>query len=391
MTTGSGGSAAGDASEQSAAVPLRGYRVVDFSSALAGPWTAGILAEQGADVVKIEQPGSGDVLRRTGPSHGGVSAFFHMANRGKRSVALDLRDPDDLETALALVERSDLVVQNFRPGVAERLGVGYDALRSRRPDIVLVAITGFGPTGPYAGRPAYDSVIQAASGMASTQRSADGEPHLGAQTIADKITSMAAAQAAVAALLARERGLGGQRVDVPMFDVAVAFTWTDCGGWSTLMDAGVAEGGAALDGRRCVRFADGWGALSLPSAADRRKAGEVFGLDPDAEPAALKADLRAAAAGRPVADAAAQLEAIGVPFAVVRSVDDIVDDPQVQATGLLVESEHPTAGRLREPRPPIRFGGAMSAVPGPSPALGEHTAEIRAELATTPGSPAQSR
>lgn len=361
--------------------PLNGYRVVDFSSALAGPWTAGILAEQGADVIKIDQRG-GDVLRQTGPAHGGLSAFFHMANRGKRSIVLDLHDPDDLETALLLVERADVVVQNFRPGVADRLGVGYLALRERREDVILVSITGFGPSGPYAGRPAYDSVIQAASGLASTQRSASGEPQLGTHTIADKITAMAAAQAAVAALLARERGRGGQQVDVPMFDVAVAFTWIDCGGWATLVDSGVVGGDAATKGRRCVGFADGWGALTLGSVSARHSAARAFGIDVDSDPDTFMTELRSAAAGRLVAEAAAALEAAGVPFAVVRSVDELADDPQVRATDLLVLTEHPEAGTLREPRPPIRYGGAMSPVPGPSPALGQHSAEIRAELST---------
>ncbi|MET0143930.1 MAG: CoA transferase [Ilumatobacteraceae bacterium] len=348
-----------DSTERPRRLPLAGYRVVDFSSALAGPWAAGILAEQGADVVKIEQPGTGDVLRHTGPSHGGVSAFFHMANRGKRSIALDLRDPGDRETALLLVEGADVVVQNFRPGVADRLGVGYGALRARRADVILVSITGFGPTGPYAGRPAYDSVIQAAAGLASTQRSADDEPQLGTHTIADKITSMAAAQAAVTALLARERGHGGQQVDVPMFDVAVAFTWTDCAGWPTLVDAGVVDGSAATQGRRCVRFIDGWGAMTLGSSSARLGAGAVFGIATDLDPAAFMDGVRAVAATLPLRETADRLAAAGVPFAAVTSVDELVDDPQVVATDLLVVTHHPAAGALREPPPPSPVGGGL--------------------------------
>src|SRR5688572_2378127 len=224
--------------------PLAGIRIVDTSIALSGPWAVGILADQGADVVKIEPPGIGDIGRWVGPAIGGVSAMAQIANRGKRSIAIDLRQAAGLGIARALAERADVFVQNFRPGVIDRLGLGYDALRTANPRLVYVSISGFGATGPYAHKSAYDPVVQAYGGLAAVQAGSTGEPQLIRHTAADKITSLTAAQAITAALFARERasfaqradgerrpsGGAGQHLELSMLESVVNFVWADAAG-----------------------------------------------------------------------------------------------------------------------------------------------------------------
>src|SRR5262245_46836455 len=185
--------------------PLDGIRIVDLSIALSGPWAVGILADQGADVVKVEPPGIGDIGRWVGPAIGGVSAMALIANRGKRSIAVNLQTEAGRDVVRQLAARADVFVQNFRPGVIERLGLGYDALSAANPRLVYVSISGFGASGPYAHKSAYDPVVQAYGGLAAVQAGAAGEPQLIRHTAADKITSLTAAQAITAALFARER------------------------------------------------------------------------------------------------------------------------------------------------------------------------------------------
>ena len=380
--------------------PLRGVRVLDFATALAGPWAAGILADQGADVIKIEQPETGDIARRAGTCHNGLSAMFQLANRGKRSIVLDLRQEEGQTIARALAETADVVIQNYRPGVAERLGVGYEDLRSRNPDLVFVAVTGFGPTGPYASRAAYDSVIQAGSGMCDSQHGSDGEPLFVTQTIADKVASMAAAQAAVAALLARERGGGGQRIDIPMLDVCIAFTWMDVAGKETLLDASPSLSSMVTGGRQCLRFADGWGVVSVSSDDDFRNVCRAIGVDAGRYPelasrtgraahrdtfAAFMMDLDQAAQQLTMGEASKRLIEWTVPFGMVNPISRVHEDPQVIASEVFVESIDPVAGRIRQPRPPVRFSATPTDLAVASPALGEHTDEILSELGRSDG------
>lgn len=363
--------------------PLAGVRVLDFATALAGPWAAGILADQGADVIKIEAPG-GDFSRDSGTAHNGVGSMWHLANRGKRSIELDLRTDEGRGVAHQLVRSADIVVQNFRVGVAERLGVGWDDLRAVNPDLIFVAVTGFGPDGPYARRAAFDSVIQACSGMSMVHADADGTPQLLDQTIADKVAAMSAAQAAVAALFARERGAGGQRVDVPMLDTSIAFAWVDMAGAETLLDAGADEIRPVAGVRRFFRFADGWGMVSITRPSDLLGAAAAFGVDAGSygdDFDALRDAVRAAAGDLTTAEATDRLEAVGVPFGICNEFAGLHLDPQVTEVGLFVETEHPVAGRIREPRSPIRFSATPTSRPGLSPSLGEHAAELRAELA----------
>src|SRR5262249_29413319 len=186
--------------------PLNGIKIVDCSIALTGPYAAALLGDQGADVVKVERPGFGDIGRYVGVSVNGLSALAQMCNRGKRSIALDVHRPEGREICRRLAASADVVVQNFRPGIVERLGIGYDDVRAVNDRVVYASLSGFGPTGPYASKGAYDTVIQAYGGFASNQADAQtGEPRFLNQTAADKVTALYAAQAITAALFARER------------------------------------------------------------------------------------------------------------------------------------------------------------------------------------------
>ena len=208
-------------------LPLSGIRVLDFSAVISGPMACALLADQGADVIKVEPP-AGDQSRRIGPSKGDLSAMFLSCNRGKRSIALDLKRKAHVVVVKELAQRADVLVQNFRPGAMERLGLGADMLCAANPRLIYVSMTGFGPDGPYAGGRVYDAVIQAVSGMSASHPSqATGEPTLLATTVCDKLTALTAAQAISAALFARERSGKGTTLDVSMLDAAIAFQWCD--------------------------------------------------------------------------------------------------------------------------------------------------------------------
>ena len=207
--------------------PLSGFRVVDLTAMISGPLATMILADQGADVIKIENPAGGDHTRMVSNRRGGFSASFLNNNRNKRSIALNLKDPQGLEVLKRLLAKADVVVQNFRPGVAERMGLGEDAVREVAPNIVYVSISGFGEAGPYAGKPVFDPLVQALSGLTTVQAGSDEvRPRLVRTILPDKLTGITASQAITAALLARERTGEGQHVRLSMLDSIIAFLWS---------------------------------------------------------------------------------------------------------------------------------------------------------------------
>src|ERR1700722_8269971 len=207
--------------------PLDAVRVLDLTSMVAGPVATMILADQGADVIKVEPP-NGDLMRHLSLQRNGMSAFFLSCNRNKRSLAVDLKSAGGLAILQKLVPSADVLVHNFRPGAAERIGVGEEAVRALRHDIIYVSITGYGETGPYAGQRAYDPVIQAMSGLADIQADNEtGRPRMVRTIIADNTTALTAAQAITAALFARTRTGQGQHVRLAMLDAMVAFLWPE--------------------------------------------------------------------------------------------------------------------------------------------------------------------
>lgn len=207
--------------------PLHGFRVIDLTTVISGPLATMTLADQGADVIKIEHPEGGDLSRRVTGRRGGFSASFLNNNRGKKSVTLNLKDARGVEAALRLCETADVVVQNFRPGVIDRIGLGEDAVRAVRPDIIYTSIAGFGFEGDWARKPVYDPLIQALSGLASVQGGADtARPRLVRTILPDKLTAIQTSQAITAALLSRARTGEGCHVRVSMLDTVLAFLWS---------------------------------------------------------------------------------------------------------------------------------------------------------------------
>ena len=380
--------------------PLAGVRVLDLATALAAPLAAGILAEQGADVIKIEPPGAGDILRHVGPAIGGVSGIYQMTNRSKRVATVDITGQEGLAVVLELAAGADLVFCNFRPGVAERLGVSYDHLREVNPEVIMLAVTGFGPTGPHADRPAYDGIIQAASGFAALESDVEtGRPHNLRHTVSDKLTALAAVQAATAALVARQRGAGGQLVEVAMLEVSASFLWIDAAGRETLLDYDGpqrSDPGAHVKPLAC---ADGW--VYIVALADGQFAGLCRALDIELDDRiatmsgrhrnsglAREAwrEIRSRLEALRVSEACARLEACGVPHSPAVAVADLPEHPQLAHRGFFTDSVHPVAGRIRQSRPPVRFNGTPAAWEPHAPEPGRDTAEILAALeATGPG------
>lgn len=376
--------------------PLRGVRILDCSIALTGPYAVALLADQGAEVVKVERPGIGDIARWIGVSVNGLSALFQMCNRGKRSIAVDVHRDEGRELVRRLARDTDVFVQNFRPGVIERLGLGYEDLRAANPELVYVSISGFGPVGPYAKKGAYDTVIQAYGGLAASQADPEtAEPQFLRQTAADKITALMAAQAITAALFARERGDGGQHLQLSMLDAVVSFLWADAAGNEVLVDADGTQPSSFVASFRPLRFLDGWGIATPTSDADFAGLCRAFGVDGSDDPRVATIGERAqhrelsrvlvdrcyaVARGLTTSEAMARLEAERVPCGIVLSPADLTADPHAQAMGLFEEARHPSAGRLRQPRHPTQFARTPARFGGPAPTLGQHTDEILAAL-----------
>jgi crotonobetainyl-CoA:carnitine CoA-transferase CaiB-like acyl-CoA transferase len=374
--------------------PLAGVRVVDLTIALSGPWAIGLLADQGAEVIKVEAPGIGDIGRWVGVARGGVSAMAQFANRGKRGLCVNLQTEDGREIVRALARRADVFAQNFRPGVVERLGLGYDELRRDNPELVYLSISGFGEHGPYATKSAYDPVVQAYGGLAATQAGRDGPPQLIRHTAADKISSLTAAQAVTAALFARASGRGGQHVRVPMLDAVVNFVWADAAGNEVLLDADHSQPSSFSRDQKLWPTKDGFVIAAPTGDEDVARICRAAGVEGYDDPRTKLMQRRAnaepfqellrrvleAVALLTTAEAMARFDREKAPAGAVIGPDALHRDPHVVATGLLEESVHPTAGRLRQPRPAARFESTPARIGAPAPTLGQHTDEILREL-----------
>jgi crotonobetainyl-CoA:carnitine CoA-transferase CaiB-like acyl-CoA transferase len=374
--------------------PLNGYRVVDLTSNVAGPLATMILGDQGADVIKVEAPDGGDATRAGGNRRAQFTASFLNNNRNKRSIVLDLKTVAGRKALLRLAARADVFVQNFRPGVAERLGVGEEPVRAVSPKIVYVSISGFGEKGPYAEKPAYDPVIQGFSGLATVQAGSDEvRPRLLRTILPDKLTAITASQAITAALLARERTGEGQHVRLSMLEAVLAFLWaSDMSGQTFVGDEPARqEAASAID--LIYETADGY--ITAAALTDRQWAGLARALErPEwlederfKTPALRQKNIDArlqltqeALITRPTAEWLNRLTPVGVPCAPVLTRNEVIRHPQVQEMGIVVETEHPVAGPLRQARAAARFSRTPAGIRFGGPALGEHTEEVLAEL-----------
>jgi crotonobetainyl-CoA:carnitine CoA-transferase CaiB-like acyl-CoA transferase len=376
--------------------PMEGVRVLDLSIALTGPYVAALMADQGAAVVKVERPGIGDIARWVGVAVNGMSSLYLVCNRGKRSIAVDLQQPEGIDIVLRLAERADVVLQNFRPGIMDRLGLGYEDIRSVNPEVVYASISGFGAVGPYSDRSAYDTVIQAYAGFAASQADPDdGVPVFLRQSAADKVTALFAFQAVTAALFARDHGRGGQHLELSMVDAVTTFLWADAAANEVLLESDHTQHSSFQAGFSPLRFTDGWGIVTPTSDHDFAgmcRALGATGFD-DPRVATIAERIRhrdvlapiidmcyARAANLSMAEASARLEAERVPFAMILSAEELPEDPHAQAMGLFVEADHDVVGRTRLPRHPTKFSATPATLRGSSPTLGQHTDEVLAEL-----------
>lgn len=373
--------------------PFAGLKVVDLSAVVSGPMATGLLADQGADVIKVETP-KGDLTRVIGPAKGDISALFTTINRGKRSIVLDLKHPDGAQVLRELVAGADVLVENFRPGALARLGFSYEAVSAINPGLIYLSISGFGQTGPYAGFRVYDPVIQAVSGFADAHpHSETGEPQLLQTLLCDKITALTAAQAIGAALHARSQTGRGQKIELSMLDAAIAFLWPEAMYNHSFLDGDVtpmAEFGA---NQKLWRGRDGWFAMITPQDDEFAAMCRTLGVpelitDPRFisipvrrnHQAALRALIEPLIATQAVDDLVTRLGAAGVPVGRVNYKRDLADDPQVKVNGALQETTLPGLGRVRTPRPAARFPAVASGASPGAPHLGEHTQAVLREL-----------
>ena len=365
---------------------LSGIRVIDVSAAVAGPWTSSWLADHGADVISVEPVHRPDVMRVTGPVLGDVSGSWVTMNKNKRAIAVDLRDARGLDIVLRLVDGADVFVQNFRPGVAERLGVGYDVLAVRNPALIYVSVSGFGADGPNADQPVYDPIIQAVAGVVASQNGT-----MVKNVMVDKVTAMTAANATLAALVARGRTGRGQHIEVNMLDATLAFNFLDVF-WNHTIEAAdpvptytrwyepytTSDGQITLAWPTDERFRRATEGLGHPElATDPRFASRAGRVIHGAE---LVAACRPIFAALTSADALARLRAADVPCAPVKDLDEALADPQVAHNQVIETHQHPTAGTVHITRPPARMSDTPTGIWRHAPGFGEHTVEVLGEL-----------
>ena len=374
--------------------PLEGYRVVDLTSVLFGPYCTMLMGDMGADVVKVEGP-AGDTTRATGPGRNpGMAAFFMLCNRNKRSICLDLKREGAREALRRLVDGADVFIHSIRPQAIARLGFAPEAVRARNPRIIYVGLHGFSETGPYAGRPAYDDIIQGGSGLAQLMAPLAGEPRFTPMVTADKTCGLTATYAVIAALLHRERTGEGQFVEVPMFEAMAHFNTMEHL-YGHVFDPPMAPMGyprVLAKWRKPYPTRDGHlNMLAYNDAQWRRfvEAVDRGGLADDPRFATLDARTRNveevyAIVGGILAERTTEewiglLERLEIPYMRVNALEDLPEDPHLKATGFFRRTEHPTEGPIIQPDFPIRFSESPHGLRIHAPRLGQHTEEVLGE------------
>jgi crotonobetainyl-CoA:carnitine CoA-transferase CaiB-like acyl-CoA transferase len=373
--------------------PLSGVRVIDLTNVISGPSATMVLGDQGADIIKVESP-NGDFARHVATRRAGFSASFVNNNRNKRSIVLDLKSRNGMKALQELVRKADVFVQNFRPGVMERLGLGYKDLEKLNPRLVYVSIAGFGFDGPMAKRPVYDPLIQALSSLATVQAGSDNErPKLVRTIVPDKLTGVQASQAITAALFSRERTGEGQHVKLSMLDTIIAFLWGSDMGGHTFVGEEDEEERAQSFIDLIYETADGYVTISVMQ--DKQWQAFCHALEREdllvderfttAEKREVNKDARLeeiqnSVIGLTVEDVLSRLENADVPCAPVLTRTQMRNHPQVIANGIVIETDHEHAGLLRQARAPATFSKTPTAIRRGAPLLGEHTKEVLEEF-----------
>lgn len=374
--------------------PLSGYRIIDLTTVISGPFATMLLGDQGADVIKIESTEAPDHARGAGYGSDNFTATFLNNNRSKRGMTLNLKSEQGKSILFKLVKTADVIIQNFRPGVVERLGVGEEDVRAHNPNIIYASISGFGESNPWSHKPVYDPIIQAISGLTTIQAGSDEErPRLVRTILPDKLTGMATAQAISSALVHKEKTGEGQHVRISMLDTVISFLWSSDMGGQTFV-------GKEVSVQRAATFIDliyetktsyisvsamsnkQWQALcnavgkpewlkderfTTPALRDRN-ANERLQMTQDV------------LLTRSAEEWLEVLEEAGVPCAPVLKRKDMIEHPVVVANDLIREVEHPVAGKIRQTRPAARFSGSELEPGRGAPQLGEHNVELLEEI-----------
>lgn len=377
--------------------PLDGFRVIDLTTMISGPLAGMILADQGADVIKIE-PAGGDATRGVWTSHQGLSASFLNNNRNKRSIVLDLKNPDGKAAVLRLIEGADVVLQNFRPGVVDRLGIGYEHAKEVNPGIVYMSITGFGETGPYAHKPVFDPLVQSLTGLTTVQAGSDERrPALVRTILPDKLTAFTASQSITAALLARERTGEGQHVHLSMLDTVVSFLWSSDMGGHTFVGKELEQESAQSFIDLIYETKDGYLSCAAFRRVDWEKLSDALGHPEWKEDARFQTSAgleqfkddrlkmtQEVLISRTTGEWIALLEEHDVPCAPVLTRSEMRQHAQIEANGIVEVNTHHVAGDLRQTRHAARFDGTPPEHRRGAPLLAEHTEEVLAEAGFSP-------
>ena len=372
--------------------PLHGIAVLDLTRVLSGPYCTMLLADMGARVIKVEQPGKGDDTRAWGPPFlQGESAYFLSINRNKESVTIDFKHPEGRAVLERLIARSDVLVENFRPGTLNKLGLDYASLAPKHPRLVYCSISGFGHTGPRAKEPGYDAVMQAEGGLMSITGAADGPPFRLGVAIADIVSGMFAAQGVTAALFARERTGAGQAVDIAMLDSVTALLTYQAGIYFATGAAPTRMGNRhpTIVPYETFHASDGDFVIAVGNDDQWRRFCEAAGLEPDARFATNRQRVTAYAELKPRLDARLgtatrahwiqTLGAAGVPCGSVRDLSELFTDAQVAARAMTTEVEHSTIGPLRVLGTPLKLSSTPPSIRTPPPTLGQHTEAVLTE------------
>lgn len=368
--------------------PLQDIRIVELTTNVAAPMATLMLADQGADVIRIESVGDGDPARAVGAIRNGVTSYYLSLNRNKRAISVNLKDPRSRPLMESLLRSADVFVQNTRPGVMERLNYDYETVHKLNPDLIYVSLSGFGPDGPGAENRVYDLVIQAVSGMVRVQTGERG-PEFVKNIVCDKVAAVTTAQAISSALFARERGrVGGHHVELTMLEANLAFLWHD-GFWNHsfvgecekkplisefISTMPTADGHVAMFTVGDHEFAGACDVLDYREAVNDPRFKTV--TDRFANAHAMMAEFKKRTINFTTDDLVVKMEQAQVPCAKVNDFDDVIKDPRVVHRGSILEYDHPVGGRVRQPRPAAIFAGEPCGIRLPAPALGEHTDEV---------------
>ncbi len=370
--------------------PLRGYKVLELTSTVSGPFAGMMLADQGADVIKIEPPGIGDLARFMGTTKDGMGAMFSTLNRNKKCICLDFKNPENIEVFLKLAKETDILIENYRPGIVKKLGIDYESLRKINPNIIYASISGYGQSGPYQNRKVYDPLIQGTVGIPFAQN--NDTPKLLKTIIYDKVTGLTAAQAITAALLQREREGVGQYLPISMMESALYYNWPDLMINHTFDEGGLNIGELA-DLFEVYEAKDGSVIMILiPTDEVFNKFCEVFNIELNKDEKFnntlarlinkedLTTEINKVTKEFTAKDLVAKMDAEEVPASICNKLEDVYRDEQVLDQGSIVEIEHPELGKMRMPKPPVKFIGQAEFPRSLAPILGADTREVLADL-----------